>query len=427
MTDIHTRKTITLSGMAGTILLGCILSSQLLFAQSMDFDAEGTVHDKCGYDEQLAMAQLQILGDHWGYGYENLLQDLERWQQSPFVTIDSLGASVQGRAIWQLTNTSDIPPGEPRRTVFLHARTHPGEVQGWWVTNELITLLLAEDAFAQFIRESCTFYIIPMYNPDGVELEYPRQNAKRIDIESNWNKNPVEPEVAVLRSRFSELMSSNAAIEAALNMHSAVACKRYFVYHDAAGTSPDFTVLEQDFIEGVRRGFLSGIEPWHYYVSWTNGTLTQYPESWFWLNHGESVMALTYEDMNCSAAGDYGQTATALLHGIADYLGLVVTAISERGVQPVRNFWLDQNYPNPFNPSTTIRFGLAQAGQVIVRVVNLRGQLVATLADGSLPAGEHRIEWQGRDNGDALLASGVYLFQLVSENHIETRKLVLIK
>ncbi|MCH9007379.1 hypothetical protein IIA29_05115 [candidate division KSB1 bacterium] len=69
-----------------------------------------------------------------------------------------------------------------------------------------------------------------------MELEYPRQNANRIDIESNWDKNPVEPEVAVLGNRFTDLMNSDAPIECGLNMHSAVACKRYFVYHAAAGT-----------------------------------------------------------------------------------------------------------------------------------------------------------------------------------------------
>ena len=144
--------------------------------------------DKCGFDQTLAKLQLASLGDHWGYGYDDLLSDLDYWAESPYVTVDSLGASVQNRAIWQLTITSDVPSSEPRKTVFIHARTHPGEVQGWWVTDELINLLLAEDEFGQFVRQRCVFYIIPMYNPDGVELEYPRENANGVDIESNWDK-----------------------------------------------------------------------------------------------------------------------------------------------------------------------------------------------------------------------------------------------
>ncbi len=409
------------------IMLCCVVAAQGLTAQPLTLDLQDVVHDKCGYDEQLAMQQLRQLGDHWGYGYDDLLQDLERWRQSPYVTIDSLGASGQNRAIWQLTITSDLPVGEPRRTVFVHARTHPNEVQAWWVTDELINLLIAEDGFAQFMRESCTFYIIPMYNPDGVELEFPRQNANGIDIESNWNKSPVEPEVAVLRARFTELMSSDAPIAAAMNMHSAIACKRFFVYHDAAGTSTDFTVLEQDFIGGVRSYFPGGVEPWHYFVSWTSGTPTRFPESWFWLNHGESVMALTYEDMNCPSAGEYDQTAFALLHGIGDYLGLVVTSVVARTEQPGDDFSLEQNYPNPFNPATNFRFRLPAAGHVTGRIFNLKGQLVATLLDQPLTAGEHVVSWDGTDGRSRPVASSIYLFRLQTDKSEATRMLVLTR
>src|SRR4051812_11753121 len=45
----------------------------------------------------------------WGYGYDSLLLDLEQWRQHPEVKIDSIGASVQGRAIWMvsITDASD--------------------------------------------------------------------------------------------------------------------------------------------------------------------------------------------------------------------------------------------------------------------------------------------------------------------------------
>ncbi|MFQ5754064.1 MAG: M14 family zinc carboxypeptidase, partial [bacterium] len=330
----NTERTIQPFFLYFIFLIVYLLPAELLFPQEPfipsfaartadQFDNQ----DKCGYDEVLAKQLLALFGPHWGYGYDSLLVDLQRWRQSPYVTVDSLGASVQNRALWQLTITSEQAPAEPRTTVFVHARTHPAEVQGWWVTSEFIKLLLSEDEFARFMREKCVFYIIPMYNPDGVELELPRQNAHGIDLESNWNANPVEPEVTILRTRFKELMASSAPIEAALNMHSALACKRYFVYHAAAGTSEAFTILEQEFIGAVQGYFITGIELWNYFVSWTNGTPPYYPESWFWFNHQESVMALTYEDMNCLEAGQYDQTAFALLHGIADYLGFVITAV----------------------------------------------------------------------------------------------------
>ncbi len=410
------------------LALNICLCSQPLSAQPFATNLLDDFFDKCNYNEALAYQQLQALGDHWGYGYDTLLVDLDRWQQSPYVTVDSLGASVQNRAIWQLKITADTPPSQPRQTIFIHARTHPGEVQAWWVTAELITLLLSEDAFAQFIRENCTIYIIPMYNPDGVELEFDRENANRIDLESDWNSNPAQPEVATLRSRLSELMASDAPIEVALNMHSAFACKRYFVYHDSAGTSQDFTLLEKSYIGGVRSYFEGGVQPWYYFVSWKNGTPLVYPESWFWLNHGEAVLALTYEDMNCTAAGDYDKTAFALLHGLADYLGLIVTAIAGRDTSPIRDFSLRQNYPNPVRLSqnsalaTIVQYRLETAQPVRLTLYDILGRQVKVMDSGFRPAGDHRIFFDA-----ANLRNGKYFYRLETPNGTVANQLTILR
>lgn len=414
-------------------LLFCLLLPAKVFSQPQSNEPPhvsifGDVVDKCGYDEELARQMAAILGSNWGYGYDSLLVDLARWEQSPYVTIDSLGLSVQNRALWQLTITSDAPPGgSPRRTIYVHARTHPNEVQAWWVTNEMINLLLSEDAFAQFLRENCVFYIIPMYNPDGVELGYPRQNANGIDIESNWNTFPSEPEVQILRNRFTELMSSPAPIEVALNMHSAIACTRYFVYHHENGTSVPFTQLEQDFINGVRYYFPAGIEPWYYYISWTSGTPLQYPESWFWVNFGESVMALTYEDMNCPPAGAYDTTAFALLHGVSDYLGIVNTIAlgpspGERG--PVA---LAQNYPNPVqltrqDAHTIIQYNLNTPQSIRLSLYDILGRRIAILDEGFRSSGTQRVYFDASH-----LSSGVYLYRLETPSGSRTRRLLIVE
>ena len=384
--------------------------------------------DKCGYcNPILAKQQLAMLGDHWGYGYDSLLVDLDRWAQSPFVRIDSLGASVQNRPIWQLTITSDNQPNDSRQIVFIHARTHPGEVQGWWVTNEVITLLLSEDDFARFVRANCIFYIIPMYNPDGVELEFPRENANGIDIESNWDKNPVEAEVAVLRERFTELMFSGSPIEAALNMHSAVACQRFFVYHDAAGTSSTFTLLEQNFIGGVRSYFEEGIQPWYYFISWKNGTPPYYPESWFWNYFGEQVMALTYEDMNCTAAGDYHQTAFALLHGVLDYLGLVTT-VAFGEYSGVESYTLRQNYPNPLRltqnsqRSTIIQYELGTSQNIKLSLYDILGRQVKILDEGFRSANVHRVYFDATH-----LSNGTYFYRLETKQGTQIKRLTVMK
>ncbi|HQV30834.1 MAG TPA: M14 family zinc carboxypeptidase [Calditrichia bacterium] len=381
--------------------------------------------EKCGFDEVLSEQLLSVLGDHWGYGYDSLLADLPVWDNSPYVSVSSIGNTVQNRPIWQLTITSDNPPTSDRRTVFIHARTHPNEVQAWWVTDEIINLLLSPDPYAAFLRENCVFYVIPMYNPDGVELELPRQNANNIDIESGWDDIPPQPEVAALRTRFAYLMGSPNPIEVALNMHSAIACLRYFVYHHENGTSPIFAQMERQYIEGIRSYFPGGIQPWSYYVSWTGGTPDQYPESWFWRNYQEAVMALTYEDMNCSTAGNYDQTAFAILHGVGDYLGLVQTGIA--GDRPVpADADLEVSFPNPLvlgkNSHAIIVYQLDRAQSVRLALFDLLGRRVKTLDEGWREEGEHRIFVNGES-----LASGRYLYRLETAGGVLSRQLTIVK
>jgi hypothetical protein len=363
---------------------------------------------------------------NWGYGYDSLLFDLATWGTSPYVTIDSLGATVQNRAIWELTIANNSESNSNRR-VYIHARTHPGEEESFWVTNEIINILLSETPFATFIRSNCTFHIVPMYNPDGVELEYARENANGIDIESGWDDNPLEPEVLVLKNRFIELMAMDNPVEVALNMHSAYSCKRYFVYHDAAGTSDSYTNLEQQFIGGIQSYFVGGIENWDYFVSWTSGTPDQYPESWWWMNQGENVMALTYEDMNCVEAGSYDSTAYAIVRGIIDYLGLSYTWIEDENNILQTEFSLSQNFPNPFNPRTNIRYSVSLNDHVKITVFDLMGHEVKTLLDSKVSIGSGLVQWDGRNFRGEIVPSGVYIYSVKAGEFNQSRKMIILK
>jgi hypothetical protein len=67
---------------------------------------------------------------------------------------------------------------------------------------------------------------------------------------------------------------------------------------------------------------------------------------------------------------------------------------------------LEQNAPNPFNPVTTIRFAVSGDSRVALRVYNVRGQLVKTLANERMARGMHEVSWDGRDAGGRHVASG---------------------
>ena len=291
------------------------------------------LQDKCGTPDNHTLAlKRQLLGDGWGYGYDQLLGDLERWKQSPYVSVQSIGKTVEDRDIWELTITSDQPSATPRRRVTIHARTHPHETQSWWVCEQILHILLSEDPWAAYMRENCTFHVIPMYNPDGVEAMYTRYNANGVDLEREWDKPDAQPEAVALKQHFLQLMNSEAPIEVALNLHSSSDPERYFWFHDHTGTSNEFADLQRHFIDGSRTWF-QRIMPWDYKVSWIDNTPTHFPESWFWHNYGTDVMALTYEDVfshNLSTPDAYFDSAAwALLRGVAGYLGLKTSSVND--------------------------------------------------------------------------------------------------
>jgi hypothetical protein len=267
----------------------------------------------------------------WGYGYEDLRFDLEKWRQSPFVQIDSIGASVQNRALWMLTITEGDTTSKSR--IFMHARTHPAEVQAFWVAQASIDFLVGNSQEAKRLRQSHIIHVVPMYNPDGVELGKARQNANNVDLESNWNAAVPEPEVIALRTQFEILMAKPNPIRVALNLHSdQYLCTRFFFYHDSAGTSPYYNQLEKTFVNDVQQAFPGGIEPWSSQISWKDSTQTKYPEGWWWKHYQEKVMALTYEDTNCPNASDFMLTGQALILGSSQFMDR--NGLSIRVVRP---------------------------------------------------------------------------------------------
>jgi FlgD Ig-like domain len=88
---------------------------------------------------------------------------------------------------------------------------------------------------------------------------------------------------------------------------------------------------------------------------------------------------------------------------------------------------LSQNYPNPFNPTTTIAFSLKERGHVSLAIYNVAGERVRTLVDENVLAGAHTKVWDGRDEADQAVSSGVYFCRLVAAGFEQTRKMVLLK
>jgi hypothetical protein len=90
-------------------------------------------------------------------------------------------------------------------------------------------------------------------------------------------------------------------------------------------------------------------------------------------------------------------------------------------------FSLRPGYPNPFASSTRLELALPTPERVSGRVYSPSGRLVRTLLDKELPAGEHLLGWNGKDERGRSVASGVYFVRLEAGANTATRKVVLLR
>jgi len=88
---------------------------------------------------------------------------------------------------------------------------------------------------------------------------------------------------------------------------------------------------------------------------------------------------------------------------------------------------LEKNYPNPFNPSTTIPVKLSEAGYVTLKVYDMSGSLVKTLASDYRDAGSYDVIWNGLNNDGQKVASGQYILQMSAPNYNKTQQMTFLK
>ena len=90
---------------------------------------------------------------------------------------------------------------------------------------------------------------------------------------------------------------------------------------------------------------------------------------------------------------------------------------------------LHQNYPNPFNPETRIDFEIPKTEKVKLVIYNTLGNEVKTLLNDELQAGKYSTIWNGKDNMNNKVSSGIYFYQLTFGNNMQsiTKKLIFLK
>ena len=104
-----------------------------------------------------------------------------------------------------------------------------------------------------------------------------------------------------------------------------------------------------------------------------------------------------------------------------------VRGVEERVQEGPGGFRLFGSYPNPFNSHTEIRYQILEPGLVSLEVYNLLGQLVRTLIQGGRESGHHSVFWNGRDEENVELPSGVYFYRIEAAGRSQAKKLLLLR
>ena len=215
---------------------------------------------------------------------------------------------------------------------------------------------------------------------------------------------------------------------------------------------PDVAQIEGDsaitFIEQILNGisfnvYVNGILVSPYYFDEPVELILPFKESLL------NTLGLTIEDLwiffYSDSAGYDGNGITNVIVDtsmnkiyaeVIHFSDLVITSRDYDGstgvgmdFQVPSQFRLFKNYPNPFNPETIIRFEQANktAQRVTVTVYNLLGQKVRTLLEDNCEPGIHSLKWDGRDEDGKLLGSGIFIYQLKSDQISLSRRMVLTR
>jgi len=92
-----------------------------------------------------------------------------------------------------------------------------------------------------------------------------------------------------------------------------------------------------------------------------------------------------------------------------------------------KNYALSQNYPNPFNSSTQFQYKIAKSGWVRINIYSLEGKLIKTLVDGFKTPGTYQCHWNGLDDFNKSVASGIYFYRINTKNYNRSCRMIYLK
>ena len=150
---------------------------------------------------------------------------------------------------------------------------------------------------------------------------------------------------------------------------------------------------------------------------------------------GEVGMSQSYVALRTAANCNIGTpiifdvkiTSQGLTYWEDQGLLLGYVGIDKNNMKVPTSFMLYQNHPNPFNPTTTISYSLPEQSMVKLTVFDIQGREIRELQDAFKPAGHYKVQWNGLDQSDSPVSTGVYFCRLSAGSYSQTIKMVLLR
>lgn len=162
----------------------------------------------------------------------------------------------------------------------------------------------------------------------------------------------------------------------------------------------------------------------------SSGTVLGFSLTGAFIPAGEGVMTVVSWDADTQAlSGPVTLEVTnfAGIGGSALTYEVGATFLSNDDITIVDEYKLSDNYPNPFNPSTTIGYDVKEAGDVSIIIYDMLGREVKTLVNEYMLPNSYNVIWNGINDQGLQAASGVYYYKMISNDFVDTKKMMFVK
>jgi hypothetical protein len=266
--------------------------------------------------------------------------------ENKYIKIEKRGNSQNEKPIFLLKISDFDKPIKSKNRVFIHARTHPAETPPSFLIEGMIDYLQTESSIVKNILSEFEFYIFPMQNVDGVNEGNYRTTPQTENLEVMWNYDnenplnliaPIPLEINLLHNYAKNLMiSDEPKVSMALNLHASNSepdIRPFFFPH--FGTEDQGYSTKEASLWNKQIRFITAVGS-HHGMDMIEPIPTEggssfasktYPESWWWVNFQDEVMAITME-LTYGRSGyspkwiepdDIRDLGKSLVLGIVDY------------------------------------------------------------------------------------------------------------